>query len=105
VKVGYSVTPNAERAGKEEVILRPYKEIDRDGVVFYVTPEEFETFTQEYPLIKQRQAQEADCHYQSFRIRNLLKEFAIARFILERFVTSPHLYVIDADHFQELRSA
>jgi hypothetical protein len=103
--IHYSVTPNAARAGQEEVLPPAYDDDDRGGVVFYVTPEEFETFSQEYPIIQKRQAQDTDGHYQSFKIQNLKEEFAIARFILERFVVSPHLYNYDADRFEDFRSS
>jgi hypothetical protein len=92
----YAVTPNQSLAGREEVISKatifpndPIHHEFGDLVIFYVTPEEFETFSKEKNFLQEEGwlPEERD---QYWSITNL-KKYAIGQFIAERFVKSKYL--------------
>ena len=99
----YVVTPSQSLAGQEEVIPSEiiffnspaYLDLDLEArIIFYVTSEEFSTFSQEHE----------DSHYsidkESVLIQSVypeysildLEESAIGQFIMNRFLNSKYLY-------------
>jgi hypothetical protein len=96
----YVVTPNEALAGQEELIptprilCGPYANDQRDIVVFYVTPQEFNTFSQNKDEL-------IDTPYfpgerdEIWNISNI-KKYAIGQFICERFLKSKYLGAYNA---------
>lgn len=85
----YSVTPNSLLAGKEELISPLASDLEA-GVVFYVSHQEFEVFSQELTLLDQ----EIGRVYNSRKISEL-KKFEFAKFILSRVMISKHFRQFD----------
>ena len=85
----YSVTPNLLLAGQEEVIPSSYPGTP-DGLLFYVSPQEFNVFSQELTGLSQRIGRV----YNSCKISDI-KEYQLAKFILFRVITSRHFRSFD----------
>jgi hypothetical protein len=92
----YAVTPNQSLAGQEETISplvifpdHPAYHEYGDLVIFYITLEEFETFSKEKNTL-QEQALFPEEYDDFWRITNL-KNYTIGQFIAERFVKSQYL--------------
>jgi hypothetical protein len=98
----YTVTPNSLLAGQQERIPLPLvseemKNSDsfpESGVIFYVSPQEFEGFSQELSVLSERMMGVHD-YVKLSEIENL--EFA--KFILYKIIVSPH---ISAEHLRIL---
>jgi hypothetical protein len=96
----YIATPNENLAGQEEliptprVLCDPYTVNPRDIVIFYVTPQEFMTFSQNKDELIDTPffLEERD---KIWNITNI-KKYAIGQFICERFLKSKYVREYDA---------
>nr|ALT22109.1 hypothetical protein [Anabaena sp. XPORK13A] len=90
----YTVTPNSLLAGEQELIPIPSYSQDiedlnttsRMGIIFYVKPEEFETFSQELSEVSEKTMGVHDY----VRISEI-QTLKFAQFILSKIICSPNL--------------
>jgi hypothetical protein len=97
----YAVTPNQSLAGQEEIISKvaifpndPIHHEFGDLVIFYVTLEDFETFSREKNFLQDEGCLPEE-YDQNWSITNL-KKYTIGQFIAERFLKSKYLSEYDA---------
>ncbi len=82
----YSVTPDSSLAGQEEIIAREGRDSPTQGIIFYVTPQEFETFSAELSEL----ADQMPAVHSAIKISEI-ENLEVAKFILFRALTSPYL--------------
>ncbi|AFZ28464.1 hypothetical protein Cylst_6721 (plasmid) [Cylindrospermum stagnale PCC 7417] len=83
----YSVTPNSLMAGQEKLIPQYFPEIP-GGVIFFVTSQEFQVFSQELSNFYEELLGEG---FYAYRTISDIKNFAFADFLIERVITSKYL--------------
>jgi hypothetical protein len=81
----YSVTPDPERAGQEEMIPGSLAELE-PGVIFYVSDHEFFVFSQELGKL----ADERPSVHSAWRISEIM-DLEVSNFILSRLLISKHI--------------
>lgn len=80
----YCVTPSRLLAGQEEKMPPPSFAPDSgEGVIFYVTPEEFEIYSREITMLDEKIGRESGGHYASE-----LQNFKFVQLLLNRVITS-----------------
>jgi hypothetical protein len=92
----YIVTPNRSLAGQEELIpsfsSAEYSDYlsSKDIVVFYVTPEEYDKFSQEKYELQIKEFYDPNEYDDFWRFSNI-KKYQMGQFISERFLKSEYL--------------
>jgi hypothetical protein len=81
----YSITPNDLLAGQEKVFSHNDTLSSQTGVIFFITTDEFQTFSSELSTI----AQEIPSVHSSTRISQI-KDLKFSQFLLSRVIESKH---------------
>ena len=81
----YTVTPNSLLAGKEEIISRSGRESCQEGVLFFVTPQEFSIFSTELSIL----AKEIPSVH-SYKKLSEIQNFEFTKFLIYRIIQSKY---------------
>ncbi|MBR8835462.1 MAG: hypothetical protein DSM106950_15925 [Stigonema ocellatum SAG 48.90 = DSM 106950] len=82
----YSVTSNLLLAGLEEIISRVVWEAPQQGVIFYVTPQEFKVFSAELSIL----SEQLPAVYSSRQVSEI-ENLEVTKFLISRILASTYI--------------
>ncbi len=81
----YTVTPNSLLAAKEEIISLSGWRSSQEGVIFFVTPQEFSIFSTELSML----AKEIPSVHSDKKVSEI-KNFEVTKFLIDRIIPSKY---------------